>query len=124
MPENTGNIAPLAWQRYVEEALRRRKAEGLTQKHHSALAGVSHPTMAAFERGETTLTLAKALDILRVVGLVDEPTEGDTQARFVRDAFERWRNLVAPLPQDSPARFPNGWYRFDYWLEEIGRAHV
>lgn len=76
MPENTGNIAPLAWQRYVEEALRRRKAEGLTQKHHSALAGVSHPTMAAFERGETTLTLAKALDILRVVGLVDEPTEG------------------------------------------------
>ncbi|MBK1623102.1 helix-turn-helix domain-containing protein [Afifella marina] len=117
MPENTGNIAPLAWQRYVEEALRRRKAEGLTQKDHSALAGVSHPTMAAFERGETTLTLAKALDILRVVGLVDEPAERDTQARFVRDAFERWRNLVAPLPDDSPARFPNGWYRFDYWLE-------
>ncbi|MDW9973682.1 helix-turn-helix domain-containing protein [Sinorhizobium meliloti] len=117
MPENTGNIAPLAWQRYVEETLRRRKAEGLTQKDHSALAGVSHPTMAAFERGETTLTLAKALDILRVVGLVDEPTEGDTQARFVRDAFERWRNLVAPLPQDSPARFLNGWYGFDYWLE-------
>lgn len=117
MPENTGNIAPLAWQRLVEETLRRRKAEGLTQKDHSALAGVSHPTMAAFERGETTLTLAKALDILRVVGLVDEPAEGDTQARFVRDAFERWRNLVAPLPEDSPARFPNGWYRFDYWLE-------
>ena len=117
MPENTGNITPLAWQRYVEETLRRRKAEGLTQKSHSALAGVSHPTMAAFERGETTLTLAKALDILRVVGLVDEPAEGDIQARFVRDAFERWRNLVAPLPENSPARFPNGWYRFDYWLE-------
>ncbi|KQU08043.1 hypothetical protein ASG68_23590 [Rhizobium sp. Leaf453] len=61
---------PFAWQRYVEETLRRRKAEGLTQKDHSALAGVSHPTMAAFERGETTLTLAKALDILRVVGLM------------------------------------------------------
>jgi transcriptional regulator with XRE-family HTH domain len=117
MLENTGNIAPLAWQRLVEETLRRRRAEGLTQKQHSALAGVSHPTMAAFERGETTLTLAKALDILRVVGLVDEPAEGDTQSRFVRDAFERWRNLVAPLPQDSPARFPNGWYRIDYWLE-------
>ncbi|BCM17614.1 helix-turn-helix domain-containing protein [Mesorhizobium sp. J8] len=117
MPENTGTIAPLAWQRFVEEAVRRRKAEGLTQKEHSALAGVSHPTMAAFERGETTLTLAKALDILRVVGLVDEPSEQDSQARFVRDAFERWRELVSPLPQDSPARFPNGWYRFDYWLE-------
>ncbi len=117
MPENTGNIAPLAWRRYVEETLRRRKAEGLTQKDHSALAGVSHPTMAAFERGESTLTLAKALDILRVVGLVDEPNEGDTQTRFVREAFERWRNLVAPLPLDCPARFPNGWVRFDYWLE-------
>jgi len=117
MPENAGNIVPLAWQRLVEETLRRRKAEGLTQKEHSALAGVSHPTMAAFERGETTLTLAKALDILRIVGLVDEPDKGNKQSRFVRDAFERWRNLVAPLPQDSPARFPNGWYRIDYWLE-------
>ncbi|MFZ5674333.1 MAG: hypothetical protein ACOZAM_15345 [Pseudomonadota bacterium] len=73
--------------------------------------------MAAFERGETTLTLAKALDILRMVGLVDEPAEGDTQARFVRGAFERWCNLVAPLPQNSPAQVPNGRYRFDYWLE-------
>ncbi|RAZ71807.1 helix-turn-helix domain-containing protein [Mesorhizobium atlanticum] len=117
MPENTGTITPLAWQRFVEETIRRRKAEGLTQKEHSALAGVSHPTMAAFERGETTLTLAKALDILRVVGLVDEPSEEDTQARFVRNAYERWRELTSPLPQDSPARFPNGWYRFDYWLE-------
>lgn len=117
MFENTGSIAPLSWQRIVEEALRRRKAEGLTQKDHSALAGVSYPTMAAFERGDTTLTLAKALDILRVVGLVDEPAEGDTQSRFVRQAYERWRQLTAPLPTDSPARFPNGFYRIDYWLE-------
>jgi len=117
MPENSGNIAPLAWRQLVEEALHRRKAEGLTQREHLALAGVSHPTMAAFERGETTLTLTKALDILRVVGLVYEPAEGDTQSHFVRDAFERWRTLVAPLPDDSPARFPHGWFRFDYWLE-------
>jgi len=117
MPENTGNVAPLAWSRFVEETLRRRKAEGLTQKEHSALAGVSYPTMAAFERGETTLTLAKAFDILRVVGLVDEPGEEDAQLRFVRDGVERWRQLVAPLPQESPARFPHGWYRIDYWLE-------
>ncbi|TCL63210.1 transcriptional regulator [Rhizobium sp. BK251] len=117
MFENTGNIAPLAWPRLVEETLRRRKAEGLTQKDHAALAGVSIPTMAAFGRGETTITLAKALDILRVVGLVDEPAEGNTQERFVLDAFERWRSLVAPLPDDAPARFPDGWYRMDYWLE-------
>ncbi|MCM5555326.1 helix-turn-helix domain-containing protein [Pleomorphomonas sp. NRK KF1] len=113
----TSSIAPLSWPRLVEEALRRRKAEGLTQKDHAALAGVSHPTMAAFERGETTLTLAKAMDILRVVGLVDEPSPEDAQSRFVREAFERWQALVAPLAQDAPARFPNGWYRIDYWLE-------
>ncbi|WP_431324308.1 helix-turn-helix domain-containing protein [Rhizobium sp. YTU87027] len=117
MFENSGSIAPLSWQRIVEEALRRRKAEGLTQKGHSALAGVSHPTMAAFERGDTTLTLAKALDILRVVGLVDEPVEGDAQSRFVRQARERWRQLTANLPPDSPARFPDGFYQIDYWLE-------
>jgi len=117
MFENTGSVAPFSWQRIVDEALRRRKVEGLTQKDHSALAGVSHPTMAAFERGETTLTLAKALDILRVVGLVDEPVEGDEQSRFVRQASERWRQLTTSLPPDSPARFPNGFYRIDYWLE-------
>lgn len=117
MFENTGSIAPLSWQRLVEETLRRRKAENLTQKDHSALAGVSHPTMAAFERGDTTLTLAKALDILRVVGLVDEPVEGDTQTHFVRQAFERWRQLTSQLPPDSPARFTNGFCRIDYWLE-------
>lgn len=116
MPQ-TSSIAPLSWPRLVEEALRRRKAEGLTQKDHAALAGVSHPTMAAFERGETTLTLAKAMDILRVVGLVDEPSPEDAQSRFVREAFERWQALVAPLAQDAPARFSNGWYRIDYWLE-------
>jgi transcriptional regulator with XRE-family HTH domain len=117
MFENSGTVAPLAWQRIVEEALRRRKAEGLTQKDHSALAGVSHPTMSAFERSETTLTLAKALDILRVVGLVDEPAEGDTHSHFVREAFNRWQSLTTSLPPDSPARFPAGWYRIDYWLE-------
>ena len=117
MSQTSPSIAPLAWPRLVEEALRRRKAEGLTQKEHAALSGVSHPTMAAFERGETTLTLAKALDILRVVGLVDEPRPEDAQTRFVREAFERWQGLVAPLAPDAPARFPNGWFRVDYWLE-------
>jgi len=101
----------------VDETLRRRKAEKLTQREHAALASVSVPTMAAFERGETTLTLAKALDILRVVGLVDEPAGSGSQEMFVREAFTRWRSLTERLPEDSPGRFPHGWYRFDYCLE-------
>lgn len=101
----------------VHEALRRRKAEGLTQREHAALAGVSVPTIAGFDRGETTLTLAKAFDILRVVGLVHEATESGAQEGFVRAAFARWQELTKDFEKDSPARFPNGWYRIDYCLE-------
>lgn len=117
MSEDTRGIPSLNWRSLVEEALSRRKAERLTQREHAALASVSIPTIAAFDRGETTLTLAKAFDILRVVGLVDELAEDGAQDAFVREAFARWRNLTGKLPKDSPGRFPHGWYRFDYWLE-------
>jgi transcriptional regulator with XRE-family HTH domain len=96
---------------------RRRKAEGLTQREHAALASVSIPTIGAFERGKRTLTLAKAFDILRVVGLVVEEAEDGAQEAFIRDAYARWRELTSPLPADSPGRFPHGWYRFDYCLD-------
>jgi transcriptional regulator with XRE-family HTH domain len=117
MPENSGRVGPLDWRAIIDETIRRRKAEKLTQKEHAALASVSIPTIVAFDRGERTLTLAKAFDILRVVGLVAEPDEDGAQEAFVRDAFARWRSLTSKLPQNSPARFPNGWYRFDYVLE-------
>jgi transcriptional regulator with XRE-family HTH domain len=116
MSQNSRGMTPLNWQNLVEEALRRRKEERLTQREHAALANVSIPTMSAFERAETTLTLAKAFDILRVVGLVDEPKPGDAHDRFVRDAFKRWQSLAETLPADSPGRFPHGWFRFDYQL--------
>jgi len=116
MPENS-RITALNWQALVDEALRRRKAEKLTQREHAALASVSVPTIAAFDRGETTLTLAKAFDILRVVGLVEEPSKFSAQDTFVREALARWRILTNELPEDSPGRFPHGWYRFDYALD-------
>lgn len=117
MSENSWRTYPLNWRALVDKALKRRKAEGLTQREHAALANVSVPTLAAFERGETTLTLAKAFDILRVVGLIEETPEGGAQDRFVREAFARWQALTEKLPEDSPARFLHGWYRFDYCLE-------
>src|ERR1700722_13566174 len=102
MPENPRGVRPpLNWSALVEEAIRRRKAEKLTQREHAALASVSIPTIVGFDRGEKTLTLAKAFDILRVVGLLEEPVEGGAQEAFVQEAFARWRELTAKLPKDS-----------------------
>lgn len=117
MSATAGGISPLNWPALVAEAIRRRKAEKLTQKEHAALASVSIPTMIAFDRGERTLSLAKAIDILRVVGLAEDAAETGTQETFVRQAFARWRELTKDLPAESVGRFPNGWYRIDYALE-------
>lgn len=117
MSQNLRVIAPLDWRVLVAEAIRRRKADKLTQRRHAALANVSIPTIVAFDRGERTLSLAKAFDILRVVGLVEERAEEGAQEVFVREAFVRWRKLTDDLPEGSPARFPHGWYRVDYALE-------
>lgn len=117
MSTHPREIAPFNWQALVAEAIRRRKAESMTQREHAALASVSIPTIVAFDRGESTLTLVKAFDILRVVGLLDEPSEKGAQETFVQDAFRRWRDLTTQLPENSPGRFPDGWYRIDYALD-------
>jgi transcriptional regulator with XRE-family HTH domain len=117
MPKNLQRVALLNWRDLVAEAIRRRKEEKLTQKEHAALAGVSIPTMASFERGEQTLSLGKAFDILRVVGLLLEPDKEGARGAFVQGSFARWKELTAKLPERSPGRFPDGWYRFDYALD-------
>ncbi|HLJ64585.1 MAG TPA: helix-turn-helix transcriptional regulator [Stellaceae bacterium] len=117
MPETARRVSPLNWPALVAEALRRRRQEKLTQRAHAELAGVSIPTMIAFERAHHTLSLAKAMDILRVVGLVEEISAESLQDIFVRDATARWRELTRDLPKESPARFPAGWFRVDYALE-------
>lgn len=117
MPSNPRGIIPLNWPELVAEAIRRRKEEKLTQKEHAALASVSIPTIVSFDRGEPTLSLGKAFDILRVVGLVEEPSQEGAQGAFVQEAFARWRELTNALSKDSPGRFPDGWFRIDYALE-------
>jgi transcriptional regulator with XRE-family HTH domain len=61
----------LNWQSHVEEAVRRRKAEGLSQEALAALAGVTKPTVIRFERGEENVHLESALAILRALGIAD-----------------------------------------------------
>jgi transcriptional regulator with XRE-family HTH domain len=115
MSENSERLT-LDWTALVAEAIRRRKAEGLTQKALAALAGVSAPTLIDFERAETTLSLGKAFDILRVLGLLAEPSGTGARENFVREAYARWRTLTETLSERSAARFPDGSYRIDYSL--------
>lgn len=59
----------LNWQGFVEEAIKRRKEQGLTQEQLAVLAGVSKPTLNSFEQGKTNIKLDSAFKILSVLGL-------------------------------------------------------
>ena len=59
----------LNWLELVEEAVNRRKLQGLTQEQLSILAGVSKPTLNSFEQGRLTITLQNAIKILQELGL-------------------------------------------------------
>lgn len=59
----------LDWQEIVQEAVRRRGEQRLTQEQLAVLAGVSKPTLNRFERGRTSIRLDSAFKILRVLGL-------------------------------------------------------
>ncbi len=60
----------LDWQEIVNEAVSRRKQQGLTQKQLAVLSGVSGPTVNSFEQGKLTVTLERAFKILNCLGLV------------------------------------------------------
>lgn len=59
----------LNWQDFIEEAVKRRKEQKLTQEQLAVLAEVSKPTLNSFEQGKTTIKLESALKILKVLGL-------------------------------------------------------
>src|SRR5688572_18518939 len=100
------SVEPLNWRDLVEEAVRRRKSEQLTQEALAAIAGVSRTTVLSFERGDTNLQLGKAFDILTALGLLEGVGPVDSQETFVQAARNRWQDLVASLPDDDPARLP------------------
>ncbi|PIP59580.1 MAG: XRE family transcriptional regulator [Verrucomicrobia bacterium CG_4_10_14_3_um_filter_43_23] len=60
----------LDWKSIVEEAVRRRQEQGLTQAELAVLAGVSKPTLNRFEQGRTNVTLENAFKVLRALGLL------------------------------------------------------
>ena len=60
----------LDWPSFVEEAIKRRKAQNLTQKQLAVLAGVSGPTVNRFEQRNGNITLKSAFAILKTLGLI------------------------------------------------------
>ena len=61
----------LNWPILVEEVIKRRKEQRLTQKMLAVLAGVSKPVVVNFEKGSTKITLANAMKILHMLGLCE-----------------------------------------------------
>lgn len=59
----------LNWQSFVQEAVKRRKEQNLTQEQLAVLANVSKPTLNRFEQGKTNIKLDSALKILKMLGL-------------------------------------------------------
>lgn len=59
----------LNWPKLVEEAVKRRKEQHLSQEKMALLIGVSKPTLNSFEQGKTNITLKNCLKILHSLGL-------------------------------------------------------
>lgn len=66
----------LNWPILVEEAIRRRKEQRLSQRHLAAIAGVSQPTVSRFEQQKKDIQLSSAFAILDVLGLLEEQEKG------------------------------------------------
>jgi transcriptional regulator with XRE-family HTH domain len=62
----------LNWPAIVEEAKQRRKAQNLTQQRLAMLANVSAPTISRFESGSKDIELSSILNILKMLGMVDQ----------------------------------------------------
>lgn len=110
---------PIDWRAVVDEAIRRRKREGLSQRALAELAGVSPPTVNAFEQGDTNLRFAGIVAILQALGLFIHAGDADALETFVYDARRRWEELVAPLPEDHASRQSLGFSEQAYALGGI-----
>lgn len=113
---------PIDWRVVVDEAIRRRKREGLTQRSLAELAGVSVPTVNAFEQGEIRLRFERVIAILEALGLFVQPSDPDSFSAFRHNSRRRWEELIAPLPLEDPSRQSLGHSEQAYALEGLAKA--
>ena len=60
----------LDWHLLVEEAIKRRKEQKISQRRLAAISGVSQPTISRFEQRRDDIQLSSAFKILEALGLV------------------------------------------------------
>ncbi len=113
---------PIDWRAVVDEAVRRRKREGLSQRLLAELAGVSPPTVNAFEQGDTNLRFAGIVAILQALGMFVHAGDTDALETFIYNSRRRWEELVAPLPNQDPGRQALGSSEQAYALKGIEPA--
>lgn len=109
------------WSAVVDEVVRRRKEEGLTQRQLAALAGVSTPTVNAFEQGETKLQFERVISILEAVNLFTHAGRNDDFDGFIRNARRRWEALTSSLADDHPSRQHFGHSEQSYAISGLER---
>jgi transcriptional regulator with XRE-family HTH domain len=110
---------PIDWRDVLDEARNRRNDEGLSQRALAELAGVSAPTVNAFEQGEIKINFASVVAILDALGMFVKPGPPDSLNTFTHAARRRWAELVAGLPADHPSRQPQGHSEQAYALEGV-----
>lgn len=113
---------PIDWRAVVDEAIRRRKQEGLSQRALAELAGVSPPTVNSFEQGDIRLRLERVIAILQALGLFITPSPPDSFDSFIHTARRRWEELIAPLPADHASRQRLGHCEQAYAIEGVEPA--
>jgi transcriptional regulator with XRE-family HTH domain len=73
------------WAELVEEAHRRRKAQGISMRRLAALANVSLPTVLRFEKNERDIQVSSVLAILGALGMLARKIEGTLLVRGAPD---------------------------------------
>jgi transcriptional regulator with XRE-family HTH domain len=83
----------------------------------AALAGVSLPTVNAFERGEIRLRFERVIAILTALGLFVQPGPPESLQAFIHTGRRRWEELTSDLPAGHPSRQPHGYSEQAYGIE-------
>lgn len=60
------------WHLLVEEAIKRRKQQKMSQEKFALYLGLSKPTIVNFEKGNTNIAVGNAMKILQALGLADK----------------------------------------------------